>query len=224
MATFDFSVLQGIPEQVANLLFELSQKIVGVESDGSLSLAGKNAKIDQLVGAALAELDRLEQTAQSEGERIETRAKILLDGKPEPESVQEKILSELRAQRLWSRMRRKLDAHQDNAALLRAVEDIIDRAGREADRLTIQVLREELPDYLAARRLTAPQIFDWLNQAELPLMTPEQRQARQALMTLEANLPRVLAAIDTARQAIAKKAFKVPSLPGWNGQILHLNW
>jgi hypothetical protein len=220
--TFTPNELASIPEQAGNLLIGLAAKITQIEADALLSREGKNAKIDQLVSAAIAELDRLEQAAQSEVEAVQRKAHKILDG--QPGDTQEQILTELKAQRLWARIRRKLDAYTEQASLLRGLEAEIEQAGREGDRLTLQVLREELPDYLAARRLTMPQVFDWLDQAEVPLLTPEQREARKALIELEQNLPRVLAALDTARRAMEKRAFKVPALPGWGGETVFLNW
>lgn len=222
MATFDFSTLEAIPEQVGNLLFSMRPKYVEIEANPALSREGKNAEQDKLVGKVIAELDRLETIAQSEAERIEKQARKILDGQPADPQAQ--ILEELKAQRVWGRIRRKLDAYTEQSSLLRGIEAEIEQAGREGDRFTLKVLREELLDYLSARRTTAPQVIAWIDQAEAPLLTPEQREARKALMALEENLPRVLAAIGMARQAVAKKAFKVPALPGWGDQTLHLNW
>lgn len=220
MATFDFSTLAGIPEQVGNLLFSVYPKYIEIEADTTLSYEGKNQAIDRLVAPIVKELDRLEQVAQSEAEAIQRKARQILDG--QPGDVQAQILAELKAERTWKRIRHKLDAYTEASSLLRGVEAEIEKAGH--DRFTLQVLREELPAYLASKRITAPQVNQWLDQAEVPLLTPEQREARQALAAFEENYPRVLAAINLVRQAVQKKAFRVAALPGWGNQTLHLNW
>lgn len=222
MATFDFSTLEAIPEKAGNLLLSVYPKYTEIEANSALSREGKNVEQDKLIGNLIAELDRLEAVAQSEAERIEKQARKILAG--QPADTQTQILEELKAQRVWERIRRKLDAHADPSSLLRGIEAEIDQAGREGDRFTLKVLREELPAYLAAHRMTSPQVTAWIDQAEVPLLTPGEREARKALMTLEENYPRVLAALSEVRHAAAKKAFKVAALPGWNGKALRLNW
>ncbi|MDT8896774.1 hypothetical protein QYE77_00730 [Thermanaerothrix sp. 4228-RoL] len=222
MATFDFSTLQGIPEQVGNLLFGVYPTYTEIELNSALTREGKNQAHDQLIGKVIAELDRLQQVAESEAERIQKQAEKILNGaQPDPQTA---VLNELKAQRAWGRIRRKLDAFSEPSSLLRGIEDLIDQTARNGDRFTLALLREELPDYLAARRVNAPQVFDWLDQAEVPLLTPEQREARKALAVLEENYPRVQAAIDMGRRAAQMKSFKVAALPGWDDQTLHLNW
>lgn len=222
MATFDFSTLQAIPEQVGNLLFSVYPKYTEIEADTSLSYEGKNKAIDQLISKVIAELDRLQQVAQSEAEAIEKKARQILDG--QPGDVQAQILAELKAERTWKRIHRKLDAFTEAFSLLRAVEAEIEKAGQDGDRFTLQVLREELPAYLAGKHTNAPQVHTWLDQAEVGLLTPEQREARQALAALEENYPRVQSSIDMARQAVSKKAFRIAVLPGWGDATLRLNW
>ncbi|MGB9799622.1 MAG: hypothetical protein ACPLUL_05960 [Thermanaerothrix sp.] len=222
MATFDFSTLSGIPEQVANLLFGVYPRYTEIELDSTLTREGKNQAQDKLISAVIAELDRLQVVAESEADRIQKQAEKILNGaQPDPQTA---VLNELKAQRAWGRIRRKLDVFGEASSLLRGIEDMIDQASRNADRFTLALLREELPDYLAARRVTAPQVFDWLDRAEIPLLTPEQREARKALAVLEENYPRVQAAISMARGAAEKKSFKVAALPGWDNATLHLNW
>jgi hypothetical protein len=221
-AAFDFSTLEAIPEQVGNLLFSVYPKYTEIELNSALTREGKNQAQDKLISAVIAELDRLQQVAEAEAEAIERKAHKILDG--QPGDIQAQILAELKAERTWKRIRRKLDAFPEPSSLLRGIEDMIDQASRNADRFTLALLREELPDYLAARRVNAPQVFDWLDRAEIPLLTPEQREARKALAVLEENYPRVQAAISMARGAAEKKAFKVAALPGWDDQTLHLNW
>jgi len=223
MATnFDFSTLAAIPEQVGNLLLSVYPRYNEIELDGTLTREGKNQRQDQLVARVIAELDRLQAVAESEAERIRKQAEKVLNGaQPDPQT---QILAELKAQRVWGRIRRKLDIFPEASSLLRGVEAEIEKAGQDGDRFTLQVLREELPHYLASKRLTAPQVTQWLDQAEVPLLTPEQREARKALQVLEENYPRVQASVDLARHHASKRAFRVAGLPGWGDTTIRLNW
>lgn len=222
MATFDFSILEAIPQQVGDLLFATVPQIAEVDANSALSLEGKAAATDKIIAKVIAELDRLQQVAQSEAEQIERKARQILDG--QPGDTQAQILAELKAERVWKRIKHKLDVYAEASSLLRGIEAEIENAGQAGDRFTLQVLREELPAYLAGKHTNAPQVHTWLDQAEVGLLTPAQREARQALAVLQENLPRVLAAIDMARQAVSKKAFRIAVLPGWGDQTLRLNW
>jgi hypothetical protein len=219
----DFSSLAAIPEQAANLLIAFEPRYREIELNPNLTREGKNAEQDKLIGKVIAEIDRLQAVAEAEAQKIQQKAEKILGNGTQPDP-QVAILEELKAQRVWGRIRRKLDAFAEPSSLLRGLEDLIDKTARDGDRFTLQVLREELPDYLAARRVTAPQVLAWLDQAELPLLTPEQREARKAIAVLEENYPRVQAALDMVRRAAQKKAFKIGGLPGWGDTTLHLNW
>lgn len=222
MATFDFSTLAAIPERAAQALFDIQRRYYEVELRGDLSREGKYTEQDRLISGVLNELDRLAAEAESEFSRIEEKAQQVL--KEPVKDVQAQILHELQAQRTWGRIRRILDTAADGSTLIRTIEAVIESAQKEGNRAALSVLREELPPYLGARKVTAPQIHQWLDTAEVGLLTPEQREARKALQTLEENYPRVLAAIDEVRRACLKKAFKIAALPGWGNAVVRLNW
>jgi hypothetical protein len=218
----DFAALRNIPEVVGNLLIETDRQITEIGLSPVWAPEEKGRRADAVVQATLNRLDNLRAAAEVSASSIEKAAKQAL-GSPEQGDTQEQILNELRAQRLWSRIKQSLDSVGSVAAMARTVEALIDDYGKAGDSFALGVLREELMLYLRGRNMGLPQVNTWLDAAEVGLLSQEQRQARKALQELQAGLPRVLAAIQEGRRAVLGKSFRIAALPGWN-ETLRIEW
>jgi hypothetical protein len=124
------------------------------------------------------------------------------------------LLRETQVSRVWARQKGQLDNMPDAYAVMRAARQLLADAAAQGDGVAVQALREELPSYLKARRMTDPGLADELAKAEMPFLSGAARAARQLEGELQVAWPRILAGFQMARRDLAGQSH-LSILPGW---------
>lgn len=143
----------------------------------------------------------------------------------DPANVQEAINYQVAAVRIWARCQAEFSGGQ-------SIENVIARA----DRVNIQVLREELPAYLRSTVMAGAvdygQVYQGyehlLDARELELMTPRERAAHTAKHELETGRMNFQTALSYANSELDESlaqygASRWTVLPGWKkGSVIQV--
>jgi hypothetical protein len=206
--------LTGTPQALADLLLTYRATILQIKGDLMISDLAQRQQTDQATAGALDEVDRLLLLAEEAKARVErATAGALAEELP----TQEAVLRELQEQRIWARQRDRLAALADPA-------DLIRRAGEAGDLAALRVLRAELPAWLEAHEQpeTAAATLLLIDQAELPLLPPTQRRARQLQAEVKLGWENVLAAVEWSRFEVSGQG-QATVIPGWaKGSVIRV--
>lgn len=217
MATFTdlLANLRDYPAQVGELVEAFRMATIQVDLDPSLSVGGKTEKINQISQRYMNEIERLEVAAASDKEALE---KLIVQSTSRTEdNPTVELAKQIRYQRIWERVKSLLDTYTDAQALYRGLSDLVQQAAEGHDLDTLNVLLEEAPTYLAARRMVSlwDAVSPSVRAALVAHASPAERRALQAKQELEVGWPRLAAAFSEAKRAIQQRA-TIGVLPAWS--------
>jgi Sec-independent protein translocase protein TatA len=177
-----------------------------ITEDKMRSDLAKNQARTAARAALGATLNQLEASAKEDKRTLERQIADALKVQRTPE---ESLAYETRAARAWARYKGLLDAGEMDA------DALVDREKENSE--TLEVLREELPDYLRTRKVQ-PGLIDHtmrtLDGHATPLLPETQRVARRAQAELADGWPTVEAATAYAREE-HQTGQPWNTLPGW---------
>jgi hypothetical protein len=206
--------LKAKPQQMVDILVKKRKTFYEISSDPWVNAAGMTARRQQATDTAQQELDQLAQQMEQEKTQVEAFCRdILHDPTPAPE-VQ--LARETRAVRLWERFRGILDSgHMDVLTLIEREKGNLESLG---------VLKEELPDWLLARNEqdAAKGLLELIDRYERPLLTPAQRDARDALDEVADGYPRLVVGLALATDEI-QRGNRATVLPAWESRFQKLD-
>ncbi len=209
------SSLRDYPVQVGEIVEAFRRAVIQVELNPNLSLAGKTQEVNQIAERFMTQIDRLEQAAQADKETLEKLiAQALSKAQDDPTA---ELAKQIKYQRIWGRTKALLDTYQDAQTLHRGLSDIVQQAAESHDLDTLNVLLEEVPAYLATRRMPSlwHPVSPTVQSALIAHASPAERRALQAQQELEIGWPRLAAAFSEAKRAVQRRA-TIGVLPGWS--------
>lgn len=204
--------------RLAELLEPMHAKLAVNELDENLSAAGRRAGETQIRHDALAAIEPIWADAQSTVAKLENLVDAAATGPTM--DTQEQLLLEQQIGRSWQRVLRRLDAVDSSnvVQIQRVIETFATAAAEASDRGMLTALRQELPDYLVARRIGGLYgnggIEALLDSVEMPFQTPRQRCARQVEQQARQGWQRLVAAFQMARSNASGGDGNL-ILPGW---------
>ncbi len=205
----DLSTLRSTPAAVAALLKERRAALIDLERDDRLSASYKAELRVQMLNDYKDRLDSLRYQATEARRALEAKGRDALTPMRTPE---ESLAYETRALRMWERYKGLLDAKAiDPLTLLE----------RESGNLeALRVLREELPDYMAAHN-QAPEftqaVTAILDQRERPLLSDKERLARDVQAEVADGWTRLATGLDYAQDELETNS-PWTVLPAWEGK------
>lgn len=189
----------------------------GFDSNGGQTLVPDALKTGQgeIRNRGLRAADALFAEAQSVKDQIETLiAGATAEGPEDPAAA---TLEELREQRAWARIVRRLDAATDPGFFARVCEDIMRELVDADDSAGLAALGSELSSYAKARGYGIPGVVqERMAETEASTMTPVGRTALRYQQVLTAGWPRLLGAFDLARRDLSgQPGAGIAILPGF---------
>ncbi len=218
------SIVESAAEQAAQTLIWFDEKAREVDGFTFLSAEGKAQKTRELAQKALKELSRIEAQVEAASKDFDAQVEGALADAPQVEPVVA-LLDEIRTQKAWQRIERRLNGITEPAALTRVISDHIRKAQEAKDAVALRTLLEELPDYLEARGVSMPHLAAELERAFYSL-DPKKLDAYSKKEVFAQGYARVQAALRMARQAIEQgKPRSVSALPSWRlGGRVQIEW
>lgn len=166
----DLQTLRGHVDGLATILLQRRERLAAIRTDRMLSAEAKERLIAQAEQQARGAWEALKVKADTAKAGIEKAIAVALKVERTPE---EEVAYELRGSRLWARYKELLTS---------GTMDVLDLVQREAENLdSLEVLREELPDFLTARNKQPGEIqavLDRIDALARPLLPDKQRTAR----------------------------------------------
>jgi hypothetical protein len=172
--------LRGTPNALRELLLTRRRTVHQIAGDLMLSAEGMKAKTTLANEAATAGLERIRSAANTARERV---VAVTTDALNPPQTTEEAALQALNDQATWRRLERQLEAGVSPEQLIAQVAQANDPAG-------LRVLRAELPTCVnpaGDRQEYLNALNRILDQAELPLLAPVARRARELQQELAAG-------------------------------------
>lgn len=202
--------------KIRDLLLERRSSLEETRKDPRLSENYRGQRLQEQDQDYAAKLVGIRAEAQTSHNELVEIAQI--PAKDES-TVEEQLLAEITGQRLWSRYVRLLDAEGQEAPPMELVQRLAD----EQDAAGLKVMREELPSYLESRGWD-PQhvraIEGQISQAELPLLPPEEQEARSVQQEAEAGWQRLEIAFAHAEKDLEGSLVETTTLPVWEGGMI----
>ena len=209
-------VLEETSPKVRDLLLERRRALRETRNDPRLTDEYRRQRTAELEQGFAARLEEIRSEARTAHEEL---SRIAREPFAERGSTEEQLLSQIKAQRAWSRFVRLLDSEDTDVG----PTELVGRLADEQDAAGLKVMSEELPGYLESQGWT-PQhvqtIRDQISRSEMPLLPPEERAARYLQQEVEAGWPRLDIAFAHAEMDFSGSDVPTTELPSWSGESM----
>ena len=203
------TTLRNTPRAFAGVLVEWRAAREKVQRNPRLKPEAIRADVDQVRVDAIGKVTQIHNTAMAARDQVAPLLEMHAQSGPEAPDAQ--LAREVAATRMWARWKPLLDRS------MLGVEELIDREMTNLPGL--QVLLDELPDYMRARGDRAEVIDAFTGKArqyETALLPPVQRLARQLQAEIETGMTNLESARNWALAALTPySSMEVNVLPDW---------
>lgn len=209
----DLNLLRSKPVEIADLVAGYRKRRETINGDKRLSNSYRQKLLDQALEATKTELEKHKNESTEAASRL---AGVIQEFQHEPVDPQQAILSELQGQRVWNRISRLLDAGADWGQVIN---------DNKTDLATLQVLKAELPAYVASKDRKTPDIsqniITEIEAKELPLLPSHKQQARLLETELSVGVYQLNLGIIYIQSELLAGGKPNPNLPAWEkGKVI----
>lgn len=200
--------LRNTPPRFRDTLLALRKQLFQIAGDKMISALAAQQQNQAARQKALDAIDADFRIAESNKNDLEKR---IAEAFALPNDPTARLLRLTEQQQAWTRVERLLTGGT-------GYEEVIQQAGERGDLVTLQALREELPSYLFAAKWQddyTKALLKLIAQAELPLLTPEQRTARLLEAELSTGWYNLTMGAEHARLEASGQWETVTVLPAW---------
>ncbi|HXG66365.1 MAG TPA: hypothetical protein VNO70_14800 [Blastocatellia bacterium] len=203
----ELRTLRATPAKLAAIPQKLRKDIAAIQKDSRWAESYKQQQVERLRGEARREYTTLVLAARDAEQKIRKEIKAALN--PAADSPEAEMARELKLSRAWARVQRSLDS---GLGLIQTIQE----AAEFGDLAALQAMREELPSYLRSKGQDEliNRALEVLGKVEMPLLPPEQREAREVETEVNRGWPQLTATTEWIEMALNGDN-GVSVVPGW---------